>query len=106
MRAQFGRKRNATNQEKEGTQRVRCKHEKGRYAESFVDSANGQIDEGEHGEDCDEHAVVDDGWATADSFMDHVPGERHDEQGPEELGSKLAMRKGLAYSWRLLGAYL
>lgn len=78
MHTQFRCQRNTADKEEKGIQRIGYHHEKGRYAESFVDRARNEIHEREHAEDCDKHAVIDDGWTAADGFMDHVTDKRQD----------------------------
>jgi hypothetical protein len=44
-----------------------------------------EVEEGEHGEDGAEHAVVDDGWVAFCGVRYDIAHKRHNEEGPEEL---------------------
>jgi hypothetical protein len=44
-----------------------------------------EVEEGEHGEDGDEHVVVDDGRVAAGGGGNDVADKSHDEESPEEL---------------------
>ena len=52
---------------------------------TLVDGTRDEVYQAEHGEDGAEHGIIDDGGGAAIGFLDHVTGEGHDEEGPEEL---------------------
>lgn len=74
--------RNAADQEQQGVETVDDDHEQRVDGEGLVEGGREQIDEREHGEDGEEHAVVDDRWVAGECVMDHVAGQGHDEERP------------------------
>ena len=44
-----------------------------------------EVEQTQHRQDCDKHAVVDDGRVAAEGIVDHVANEGHDQERPEEL---------------------
>ena len=44
-----------------------------------------EVEQRQHRQDCDKHAVVDDGRISAKGIVNHVANEGHDQERPEEL---------------------
>jgi hypothetical protein len=62
--------------------------------EGFIEGDCYQVEQRQHGEDSDEHVVVDDGGIAAEGVGDDVADEGHDEDGPYELrDSKWLVRR-------------
>lgn len=80
----LGRQSDSATEEKEGIENVEGKRN-GCGGHHAGESAGDKEEEREHGEDGDEHGVVDDGWVAGEGFGDDVTHDRHDEEGPEEL---------------------
>ena len=49
------------------------------------------IEESEHGEDGDEHVVIDDGMVATKCECDHVAGDGHNQKSPQKL-SQVSLR--------------
>lgn len=81
--AQVGGSRNTSNQGEESAKRVQNQREDGVDCKGFLHRDEGQVEEGEHAEDGDEHVIVDDRGAAGDG--EHVTDQRHTEEDPEEL---------------------
>ena len=82
MYTELCRERNSTDQEEEGVDRIDGQHEHRVDGETLVGGGREQINEREHGEDGEEHAVVDDGWVAGERVMDHVSSQDQDEKRP------------------------
>ena len=52
---------------------------------TLTDRGGDEVEEREHRENCNEHAVVDDGWIAGFSIVDDVADQGHYEKRPEEL---------------------
>lgn len=87
MHAQVGSEGDAADEEQKRVERVQSKH--GDWnGESVHDGSSDQVDERQHGEDGDEHDVVDDGRVAGEGIVDDVSSQREDEEGHEELSKR------------------
>lgn len=75
---------NGTTEEEEGIEDVECERDRS-ARQNTLECARYQDEEGQHGEYCDKHGVVDDGWIARVRLCDHIANQRHDEERPEEL---------------------
>lgn len=84
MDAKIGCQGDAAAKEEERVCNIQAQHGQ-RRAEAVLDGCRDQVEERQHGEDGDEHGVVDDAGVAGKGIGDHVADKRHDEEGPEEL---------------------
>lgn len=91
MSSQLRCERHSAAEEEEHVQSIHGKRNHRMSREPVVEGSGKQVDEREHGEDGDEHAVVDDGGVTGCSVLDCVADQSHDEESPEELFNKCAI---------------
>jgi len=85
---ELGGKGNGSAEPEDGVQDVQGEGESRVDLEGVLDRGGDEVEEGEHGPDGAEHGVVDDAGGAVGAgprVVDHVTGECHDEQGPEEL---------------------
>ena len=66
--------------------------------EAILEGGRDEVEEREHGEDGDEHVVVDDRRAALD--CDHVADEGHAEEDPEKLCAIMSVMFFHLYWWR------
>lgn len=74
----------ATNKEQKSVERVEYKHGD-RNSEAFHDGGANQVEERQHGENGDEHDIVDDRRVAGDGIGDDIADQRHDQEGHQEL---------------------
>jgi hypothetical protein len=75
--------RNTSDEGEESAKRVENQREDGVDDERLLHRNEGEVEEGEHAEDCDEHVVIDDRGTALN--CEHVSDESHAEEDPEEL---------------------
>jgi hypothetical protein len=85
MHAQLRRQCHRTAEPKQSVERIKRQWYDTVDREGFHEGRGDEVEEGEHGEDGAEHAVVDDGWVASCGVRNNVAHECHDEEGPEEL---------------------
>ena len=78
----------SSNEEEERIERVGRQHEERRNGKVLVDGGGYQVNERQHGEDSDEHDVVDGRGVSLCRIMYHVTGQGQDEKSPEELSGR------------------
>ena len=74
--------RDTPNEEEKGVEGVGSDHKERGDGEVFIDGGGDEVEEGEHGEDRDEHCVVYDRWVSRLGFGDHVARKGEDEESP------------------------
>jgi len=85
VRAQVRGRGDAAAEPEDDIQDVEDQGDDGVEGDGVVERGRDKVEEGEHAEDGDEEVVVDDAVVTVVPLVDHVAGEGHDEEGPEEL---------------------
>ena len=85
MHAELSGQRDGATEPEEHVQEIENEGNDRHQAPRWLDRGGDEEQQGEHAEDGDEHAVVDDGRVAAVGFGDHVADDGHDEECPEEL---------------------
>ena len=70
--------RNATDQKEQHVKAIKTDHEQRVNGKPLVHRGRDEINEREHGEDGDEHAIIDDGCVAGNGIMDHIPDQGQD----------------------------
>jgi len=73
------------NEEPKSIEDVKCQHDDGMELKVFAEGGRGEVDQGQHCEDGDEHVEVDNGWIGPARAGNHAANECHDDDGAEEL---------------------
>lgn len=81
--AQLSREGDTAAEEEEDVEAVEDDIDDWMDGQAVFERGRDKVKQGEHGEDADKEGEIYDGVGAADS--DHVAGDSHDEQGPEEL---------------------
>ena len=73
------------NEPEQNIQHIQNKRQQWMYYWVLLECDEDEVEEAEHGEDNDEHVVVDKRRVAADCICDDVADEGHDDESPEEL---------------------
>ena len=85
MHTQFSRHGNGSAEPEDDVQEIDDERQEGVDGEALSECGGDKVEEREHAEDRDEHAVIDNRWVATISVRDHVSDQGHDEERPEEL---------------------
>ena len=87
----LGSEGDGTAEPEEGVEDVEAERDHGVAGHGLFECDSAQVEEREHGEDGNEHGVVNDARAAA-VVGDHVADKGHEEESPEELRGRISMR--------------
>lgn len=76
---------NSCAEQEEDVEQVECSWDEFVDSELLFDAYRNEVEQREHGEDGDEHCVVDDGWVAGKGRSDHVADETHNYGGKDKL---------------------
>lgn len=85
VHTQLRRQRHGAAEPEQNVQDVEGERDEGQEAQGLPEGGGNEEDEREHGEDGNEHLVINHRRRAMDRFVDHVAHDGHDEEGPEEL---------------------
>lgn len=82
MHSKVSREWHCSAEPEKSQEQIKTKHEHWVELKAVIEGGGDEVEEGEHGDDGEEHGVVDNWRIASERIVNHVSDERHDEKCP------------------------